>query len=375
MEAPVRQWPPAVSTLDRYDELGSQEEQTNFLKQHILPQPAFRKLFGVRPIIVNCILKYGLDPARNPFLRFLTSLNVDMNDSKTYRQKVQYLYNAFENKHITPTQLKMDVFNNPTLYTRNYKDFQYTVKAFLTFSDPKKVSVYLKDTSKVNIGAFMNGNIIKPAGLNGKGGPTDTIYNVIEGWASKGNEYSEEEIADRKQQAEKEKEKEKGTGKTEKSNKIEWSYEYFKEELEKIFANSSKFKINGKKNDYLNKVFATFTLPTLTPVETENKVYKTSTSGVKDADVSKFGQPHNIDVPIPLTVRTAKETLPGIYAFNQFIPLDEQSITMYKQIANKNLGNLKRHLHNVSPNDDTGVDTHLQSILDAVGSLQGITHK
>ena len=91
--------------------------------------------------------------------------------------------------------------------------------------------------------------------------------------------------------------------------------------------------------------------------------------------MSKFGQPHNIDVPIPLTVRTAKETLPGIYAFNQFIPLDEQSITMYKQIANKNLGNLKRHLHNVSPNDDTGVDTHLQSILDAVGSLQGITHK
>ena len=96
---------------------------------------------------------------------------------------------------------------------------------------------------------------------------------------------------------------------------------------------------------------------------------------VKDNDIIKFGDPHNIDTPIPLNIRTGNGEVPGVYAFHQFIPLDDASKTMYKQLANKNLGNLKRHLNNVNPNDDKGVDFHSQAIVDALGELQEITHR
>ena len=159
--------------------------------------------------------------------------------------------------------------------------------------------------------------------LDGKEG--DTIFNVIEDW-SKDNEYSPEEIAQRKAAAEKEKSKDKTTdGKM--SNTFigivpdtEWTYDYFKGELEKIFANKSKFKIElPSKNDYLSRVFATFSLASLEPSETSNKVYKKNTKDVKDADASKFGDPHSIDTPIPMSVRTADDEVPGVYAFHQFI--------------------------------------------------------
>lgn len=193
VEAPERQWPPSMSTIDAYNNLGSQNEQINFLKNNILPHPTFKKLFGIRPIIVKDILKYGLDPKRNPFLNFISNLTIEMPDAATYKQKMQYIYDAYENKQI---DLKMPVLNNASLYSRNYKDFQYTLNAFKIFSDPKKVALYFKDTSKADISQFMDGNNIKPAGIDGREG--DTIYNAIEAWASNGNEYTEEEIADNK---------------------------------------------------------------------------------------------------------------------------------------------------------------------------------
>jgi hypothetical protein len=57
------------------------------------------------------------------------------------------------------------------------------------------------------------------------------------------------------------------------------------------------------------------------------------------------------------------------------VPLDDNAISYYKQIANKNLGNLKRHLNKVNPNNDTDISIHLQSILDAVGELNAIPKK
>jgi hypothetical protein len=80
------------------------------------------------------------------------------------------------------------------LFDRSDKEFRYTLNAFNLFSQPNKAKNYLKDTSKIDLSEFMNGDVVKPAGLNGETG--DTIFNTIEGWA-KDNEYSAQEIADR----------------------------------------------------------------------------------------------------------------------------------------------------------------------------------
>lgn len=379
------EWPPTRQTLDKYNKLLTHDEQLAFLEERIFPHKVFKRLFGIRELLIGAIQSYGLDPKRNLFLDFITKIPFDIPNRKL-RPKIQYIYDSYKNKKLNIRDQELSlVLNNPSLYDRSDKEFKYTLNAFNIMSQPDKASAYIKDTKDVDITKFLlDGtdlakSTIKPGGSDGKEG--DTIFNVIEDW-SKDNEYSPEEIAQRKAAVEKEKDKDKTTdGKM--SNTFigivpdtEWTYDYFKGELEKIFANKSKFKIElPSKNDYLSRVFATFSLASLEPSETSNKVYKKNTKDVKDADVSKFGDPHSIDTPIPMSVRTADDEVPGVYAFHQFIPLDDASMTMYKQVANKNLGNLKRHLHNVKPSDDAGADYHLQAMVDAIGSLQDITHR
>lgn len=381
------EYPPTRDTLEKFNKLKISDEKISFVKDHILRHSTFKKLFGVRSIIIDSILCYGLNPKKNLFLNFIANMPVPFSDRKS-KPKMQYIYDSFKNNKLKITdRILSQVLYNPSLYDRSDKEFRYTLNAFNIMSQPKKAGAYLKNTENVDITKFlMSGNdfqksTIKPGGSDGKEG--DTIFNVIEGWA-KDNEYSPEEIADNKNRAEEEeKEKENGKSKSGSDNwgnrvppASEWTYDYFKGELEKIFANKGKFKTTlPSKNDYLNRAFATFSLATMSPIETTNKIYKKSANDIKDADVTKFGDPHNVDEPIPLNVRTSDKEIPGVYVFHQFIPLDNASLTLYKQVANKNMGNLKRHLNKVSPNDDDGVDTHSQRIVDAIGSLQEITHR
>ena len=370
------EWPPSNKTLDSYDNLKSLEQQKSFLKERILPHPKFKAIFGVRPIILDSILKFGLDPRKNFFLNFVCKIKFAMPDAKTYKNKMKYVYDSFNNKKL---DLNLPVLLNETLWTRSEADFRYTLNAFNMISQPKFIKAYLKDTDKtkqVNVSAFMDGNKVKSA---------KEIYDQIEEWA-KGNEYSPEEIAKNKQALADEEEKNKGKSKDgsevtinvngSNSTQVEWSYEFFKEALEKVFANSSNFKTElSSKNDYLERAFATFKLTELAPQENENKVYKKAVSAIKDGDVAKFGDPHKIDEPIYLSVRDASNSIPGAYIFHKFVSLDDSSLNYYKQIANKNLGNLKRHLNKVNPDNDKDVNAHLQSIVDALGELSEIPQK
>lgn len=377
LEAPTREWPPSRQTIDRFNALKTLDQKKAFLNEHILPHPMFKKIFGIRQVIFDSIISYGLDPKRNFFLSFVSKIKFPMPDAKTYKNKMRYIYDSFKNNKI---DLKMPVLLNETLYQRNENEFKYAVNAFSLMSNPKKAGAYIKNTDVIDINDFMDGNTVKPSGNDGRQG--DTIFNVIEGWAE-GNEYSPEEIANNKNKLAAEEEENKKSNKTNSNitinindQKDQWDYKYFKDILEKIFANKSKFNIsNGNKNFYLERVFATFELPNIQVSETENKLYKKSFSDVKDNDVTQFGNPHEIDTPIHLKVRTTQEETPGIYVFHQFVPLDNTSSNYYAKIANTNKGTLERHLNQVQPNNDNDVNIHLQAVIDALDKLTGLQHK
>jgi hypothetical protein len=188
------EWPPSNRTLKSYEKLETTSEQTKFVQERIFTHKIFKDLYGVQSIIMDSIQKFGLDPKRNFFLDFVVNLGVPMPNAKL-KPKLQYIYSSYLNKKM---DLKMEVLKNPTLYERSDREFQYTLNAFYLFSDPKRYNNYLKPSEKtrqVSVSQFMDGDVVKPAGLNGQKG--DTIFNVIEEWA-KDNEYSPEEIANRK---------------------------------------------------------------------------------------------------------------------------------------------------------------------------------
>ena len=75
----------------------------------------------------------------------------------------------------------LEILKNESLYNRSDKEFQYTLNVFNLLSNPSTASNYLKNTDVINLEELIDGNTIKPAGLDRK--PGDTIYNKIEKWA------------------------------------------------------------------------------------------------------------------------------------------------------------------------------------------------
>ena len=84
VEAPTRQWPPTIATIDAYNKLETSDARRKFLETNILPHKVFRHIFGIRPIVIDCILKYGLDPKRNKFLEFVSYCGLWYNKSTDY---------------------------------------------------------------------------------------------------------------------------------------------------------------------------------------------------------------------------------------------------------------------------------------------------
>lgn len=371
VEEPIKQWPPTIATIDAYNKLETSDARRNFLKTYILPQKVFRHIFGIRPVVIDCILKYGLDPKRNKFLEFVTSLTIDMPDASTYKQKMLYVYNAWENKKL---DLKLSVLNNASLYNRSYKDFQYTLNAFNTFSRKDKASLYFKNTKVVNINEFMNGDIIKPAGIDGREG--DTIYNVIEKWASNGNEYSEDEIAERKQKEAEDEEKGTDKGKEDTPNRNTLTYAYLKEELKKALANKSRIGINMSAKDYLDyleRIFITFLPSKLSSINQDDaNIVEKPGNSINDSDVAKFGKPASVDTPIFITSKVGDNQTPGIYIFHKFIPMDEQSMKQINKVSNFNLTLLKNKINNVTPSNDEDALSHLKELVSTIDRLQSL---
>ena len=385
VEAPTQtttkvEWPPSSKTLDEFDKQKSLQQQKDFLETHILPHPIFRNLFGITPIIIHSMMIAGLDPQRNKFLDFVCKIPFKMLDAKTYKDKMQYLYDSYNNKKIDiKSTTLLPILYNESLWSRSLEDFRYTLNAFNMFSQPSLYKSYLKDTDKnvkVSISQFMNGDKIKPAGIDGSSG--DTIYNQIEEWA-KNNEYTFDEIQANKQKAaEKESKKNKGNkgNKDEKGiTNVKWNYEYFKTILENVFANSSNFKTELNKNDYLERVYVTFDLLSLASRKVDATIESSDINTIKDEDVKQFGDPHKIDTPIFLNANIKGETIPGVYLFHKFISLEDRFISLYEQTSKKNLGNLKRHLAKVNPDNITDVNILYQTVVDALNELSPIPHR
>ena len=376
---PKAEWPPSNRTLKAYDKLETIDERTKFIQERIFPHKIFKNLFGVQSIIMDSIQRFGLDPTRNFFLNFVSNLNVSMSNAKS-KPKLQYIYSSYLNKKL---DLRMEVLQNPTLYDRSDRDFQYTLNAFHLFESDDRGGVYIKDTSIVDTSEFLvSGNDftkseIKAAGLNGQKG--DTIFNVIESWADN-NEYSPQEIADRKLQKEKEdaeKEKSKKNGNTHSTiqdRTITWDFNYFEEEIEKAFANQGKiFLPLTNKDEYINRLFATFKLPNLPPLNLAQQktphIVNKSPNNIKDADVSKYGDPKDIEVPIRVVSQNNDVEIPGVFALHKFIPTDDNSMRNHITRGNNNLKYLKQHLYNINPTNDTDAFKHLQEIVNVVSEL------
>lgn len=382
VEAPTREWPPSPETIDAFAKQKSLEQQKNFLAKYILPQPKFKNLNGIRPIIIHSIMIGGLDPTRNKFLDFICKIPFKMPDAQTYKAKMQYVYDSYNNKKLDiRSNTLLPILFNPTLWSRSLEDFRYTLNAFNVFSQPRLYKAYLKDTEKtaqVSISQFMNGKVIKDAGQDGRNG--DTIYNQIEEWA-KDNEYSFYEIQANKAKAAEEEEKKKNNkdGETNATSRgittLKWNYEYFKTILENVFANSSNFKTELSKNDYLERAYVTFELLNIKHKQVDNTIESSATNTIEDGDVKQFGDPHKIDVPIYLNAKVGNDTIPGVYLFHKFISLEDRFISLYEQTSKKNLGNLKRHLSKVNPDNVTDVNILAQSVVDALNGLSPIPHR
>ena len=382
IEAPTQtttkvEWPPSSKTLDEFAKQKSLQQQKDFLENHILPHPIFRNLFGITPIIIHSMMIAGLDPQRNKFLDFVCKIPFKMLNAKTYKDKMQYLYDSYNNKKIDiKSNTLLPILYNESLWGRSLEDFRYTLNAFNMFSQPSLYKSYLKDTDKnvkVSISQFMNGDKIKPAGIDGSSG--DTIYNQIEEW-SKDNEYTFDEIQANKQKAAEEESKKNKGNKDEKGiTNVKWNYEYFKTILENVFANSSDFKTELNKNDYLERVYATFDLSNLTSEKVDATIESSATNTIKDEDVKQFGDPHKIDTPIFLNANINGEIIPGVYMFHKFISLEDRFISLYEQTSKKNLGSLKRHLAKVNPDNITDVNILYQTVVDALNELSPIPHR
>lgn len=343
-------WPPTRKILDEYNKLKTTDQQTNFLKRNVLPHPVFKKISGIRTLVIDCIRVYGLDPRKNPFLNLVTTMNISMPTTKSL-PNMEYVYAAFKSKKL---DMNMPVLKNPSLYQRNLKDFKYTVNAFWMMSDKKNAKKYLKNTDNVNVQEFLldgtdvTKSTIKEAGIDGREG--DTIFNVIEGWA-KGNEYSPDEIAQNKDKDNKDKDKNKKGQKYVLEDVIpveSWNYSTFKNYITQAFKHKGDLKISSTKEECLEKVYIAFEYPnlvsssSLTSVQnTKNKVNNKTVETVSESDIKVFGDPVNKpDVPIPVKLISNGSTndgVSGVFLFHKFLPLTKETIPNIKQLSAKYL--------------------------------------
>lgn len=367
-------WELTRNLMKEYDLCRTPSMQIEFINKNVLPYAPFNQLTAIHPLIVDSILIYGISPKSNDFLDFVLKLDIKMT-AKSYLPQMTYVYNSYKNNNI---DLKnCEVLFNPTLYRgRNINEFRYTLNCFCLL--PKQAGNYLKDTSKVNLTMFLKGgkdlatSPIKAAGIDGREG--DTIFNVIEEWAKDNEIPPEERIATKRAGNAKEVKSDNSTGS---DSTTEWSYEYFKAILEKIFSSTKgyTFGLSGK-NEYLERLYSVFKLPSLTFDKSSRNIIKNkSTAGLKDADVKRFGNPQIVDNPIYIRVQNGNEEIKGVYLFHKFVDMSSPIQQYYQKQAKKSLGTLKRNISEISPSNPSDVKEFYQSILMAIEKLPKLYRK
>lgn len=259
-----------------YNKLDSLQARTNFISKKVMSHPQIKSIRALRDTIENSILVYGIAVRNNPWLRFVLQLDFVADKADKYKSKFKYLYESFRKGLVDLTD---EILLNPSLYARSDEDFRYTLSAFRMFSEGGNYTKYLKDSSVVDLSQFMDGDRIKPAGLQKDRSLGDkTIWNVIENWAED-NEYNADERAQREKNQSK-------NGATINSilTKAQLNYESLMEMLESAY---SKVKTDVSKEDIQLLLYTTFVLPQVNKLVENETIYSSATEAVDVRKVSK----------------------------------------------------------------------------------------
>lgn len=144
--------------------------------------------------------EYGIEPDANPFIYYIQALVKNIKTSSKEDSYINRLVELVSAGEVSQDRIKeayrsKDHFlMNPSLFFRNEKDFEYTVKIFDIVMSPTRLKTFIKDTSVVDINELYQdgkeGGKIKPAGNESTSYDTGTIYGVVEAW-SEGNEVDD----------------------------------------------------------------------------------------------------------------------------------------------------------------------------------------
>lgn len=161
-----------------------------------------QKLLNFIDSFRHSCFEFGIDAQHNPFMQYIPML---VEKVKTSTKEDSYVNKLVE--LVSSGELSKDAIRNaakdkdhflinPSLFYRNEKDFEYTVKVWDILTSPIRLKQFIKDTSVVNINELYEngepGGKIKPAGSESTAMDTNTIYGVIEAW-SDGNEVDDVE--------------------------------------------------------------------------------------------------------------------------------------------------------------------------------------
>ena len=346
----------------KFNKAMTHEQELNFAKD-LLNSPKYRKIYGIRDVLIQSILDFGPNENRNGFLKFANKIKFEMPKAREFKQKALYLYGGYKNKRIDLTH---EYLTNPTLWNRSDNDFNKAVNAFEICMSPKYVKNYLKDTSVVDINDFFNGDTIKP---------TKDILNIVDGWA-KGNEYSEDERAQR------------GSADSTLLKLIgerKWNKDTFMSAVNQALSDTGKFKVEHNRDFYESIINDLFVLPEaisdLDDIEsTTNIIMDDDTKGfIKDGKINaaaciKASQYGKTDKPIVVSIPIVKEIY--LYYEGKAIKLIGSGNKPQTNEINKILGKIDNQMSELEnypapPKDKiTNSDETIQLIISALDDLE-----
>ena len=346
----------------KFNKAMTHEQELNFAKD-LLNSPKYRKIYGIRDVLIQSILDLGPDEDRNGFLKFANKIKFEMPQAKEFKQKALYLYGGFKNNKI---DLSHGYLTNPSLWKRNDKDFQQAVNAFEICLNPKITKQYLKDPSVVDIKQFMKGNEILP---------TQDLLDIIDGW-SRGNEYTPEERSQRNSN---------GFTLLGLIGERKWNKDTFIGAVNQALSNTDKFKVNHNRDFYESIINDLFVLPeaisNLDDIKgTSNMIVDNETKGfIKDGKIDaaaciKASQYGKTDKPIVVHIPIVKEYY--LYYKGKAIKLLDSNDKPQTNEINKLLGKIDNQMSELenypTPSKDkiTNKDEIIQLIISALDHLE-----
>lgn len=146
--------------------------------------------------------EFGIEPESNPFIYYIQALVKNNKTSDKEDAYVNRLVELVSTGDVSQDRIKeayrskKHFLMNPSIFYRNEKDFEYTVKIFDIVMSPTRLKSFIDDVSVVNIAQLYEGDKeggkIKQAGSESTAYDTNTIYGVVEAW-SEGNEVEDKQ--------------------------------------------------------------------------------------------------------------------------------------------------------------------------------------